>query len=91
MNEPEIISYGREFIVNYQENEFKDSLRRAFIEHKADFITLDSNPHGQRFLSACTAWAIDKNYLYNDRNASDNQSRISSFRLTEEGRKFLKK
>ena len=89
MDEPEIISYGRHFIGDFAPEEFKTSLTRAFKDRRADFIVLDSNMNGQKFLSACAAWAIDQGWLYNDRSQSDEQCRVSSFRLTEMGRKVI--
>ena len=85
--EPEIISYGRNFIDNYSAEEFEASLVRAFKEKQADFIVLDNNYRGQKFLAACAAWTIDKGWLYNDRNQDDGQNKVSSFRLTKVGRK----
>lgn len=60
MDEPEIVSYGRSLVDNYPNKEdFKASLVRAFRERRADFIILDDNMRGQKFLAACVAWAID--------------------------------
>lgn len=87
--EPEIISFGRSFVKDYPEEEFKASLTRAFKEKRGDFIVLDSNARGQKFLAACAAWAIDQGWLYNDRTQEDDQCSVSSFRLTEAGRKAI--
>lgn len=89
MGEPEIISFGRNLINNYSTEEFRASLIRAFKDKKADFIVLDSNISGQKFLAACAAWAVDHGWLYNDKNQSDEQCKVSSFRLTDKGRKAL--
>lgn len=89
MSKPEIIGFGRRFISKYPAEEFKASLVRAFKDGHADFIVLDSNMHGQKFLAACTAWAIDQGWLYNDRNQSDGQCKVSSFRLTKAGKKAI--
>ncbi|OGZ09850.1 MAG: hypothetical protein A3D65_00465 [Candidatus Lloydbacteria bacterium RIFCSPHIGHO2_02_FULL_50_13] len=89
MSEPEIISFGRQFIDKYPTEEFKASLTRAFKNGRADFIVLDDNMNGQRFLAACAVWAIDQGWLYNDNNQSDGQCRVSSFRLTKAGRKII--
>jgi len=85
MSEPAIVSYGRQFLDAYSVQEFKDSLIRAFKDGRADFIALDSNPRGRKFLSACAAWAIDEGLLYNDHNEDDTQQIVSSFRLTKKG------
>lgn len=89
MDKPQIISFGEQFISNYPAEEFMASLVRAFKDGHADFIILDSNIRGQKFLAACTAWAIDRGLLYHDRNQSDGQSVVSSFRLTEAGKRAV--
>lgn len=94
MDEPEIIGYGREcYITRYRPEiyapEFKASLNRAFVSGRADFIILDSNMRGQGFLAACAAWAIDQKWLYNDRNQDNGQCKVSSFRLTEAGKRAI--
>ena len=66
--------------------EFRASLTRAFKDRRADFIVLDDNMGGQKFLAACAAWAIDQGWLYNDHNQGDGQCKVSSFRLTEAGK-----
>jgi hypothetical protein len=92
MTEPEIVAYGRSLVEHFAVKEYRESLKRAFFsEHGADFITLDSNPRGQRFLAACTAWAIDAGLLRHDHSVDDGQSKVSSFRLTERGREELSK
>lgn len=89
MTEPAIVNYGRSFVNDYSADEFKASLVRAFKEKRADFVVLDDNPHNQKFLAACTAWALDQGWLYNDRNKDDGQCVVSSFRLTETGKKAI--
>ncbi len=89
MPEPEIIAYGRQFVKDYTEQEFKDSLTRAFKQNRAGYVILDDNPREQKFLAACAAWAIDQGWLYNDRNEDDDQCKVSSFRLTEDGKKAI--
>ena len=89
MREPAIIGYGRRFISDYTEEELKASLIRAFKDGRADYIVLDDNMHGQKFLAADAAWAIDRGWLYNDRNHDDEQCAVSSFRLTEAGKKAI--
>ena len=89
MSEPAIVSFGRNFVGDYPKKEFKDSLSRAFKDGGADFIILDDNPRGQKFLAASVAWAIDRKWLYNDREQSDGQNTVASFRLTDAGKKAL--
>jgi len=91
MNEPAIVSYGHQFFGNYSVKEYRDSLVRAFVDKRADFILLDDNPRGQKFLAAVVAWAMDEGLLYNDRNEDDNDTRqvVSYFRLTAKGEKEI--
>lgn len=84
--EPAIVGYGRSNIDRFSAQEFLESLQRAFRDRAADFVVLDSNMNGQRFLAAAVAWALDKGLLYNDRNQDDTQTVVSSFRLTKQGR-----
>jgi len=85
MNEPAIVSYGRQHLDAYPVQEYRASLIRAFRDKQADFITLDSFPHGQRFLAASVAWGMDNGLLRNDSNQGDEQDIVSSFRLTVKG------
>jgi len=89
MNEPAIVGYGRHFVDQYPQQEYVECLQRAFKRDRADFITLDDNRHGQRFLAAATAWAIDAGWLYCDRIDEGDQEVVSSFRLTDEGKRML--
>lgn len=86
MTEPAIVTYGRGFINDYPPREFHDSLCRAFKENRADFIILDSNPQGQKFLATSVAWAIHEGLLYCDEIDSGEQQEVSSFRLTKKGK-----
>lgn len=87
--EPVVVTYGRLCIGEYPIQEYIASLQRAFIERRAEFIFVDSNPHGQRFLYACVAWAMDNDIVWHDASVDDSQSISYSFRLTESGRNFL--
>jgi hypothetical protein len=88
-DDPAIIQYGRTLVPNYSSIEYIECLIRAFKTNNANFITLDSHPINQRFVSACAAWAIDGGLLYNDRNEDDGQSVVSSFRLTDKGKEVI--
>jgi|SRR5881394_867089 len=91
---PIIVEYGARGIKSYTEEEHLESIKQAFIDKKADFITLDSNINGQQFLSANVAWAMNKGWLYCSSSAGypedqDAQETIWAFRLTEKGIKEL--
>lgn len=90
-DEPLIVSYGREHITEYRVEEFEQALERAFVAHRADFVLLDDNIRGRKFVAASTAWAIDEGLLYCDRTEDDGQSVVSSFRMTDKGRKLWKR
>lgn len=49
--EPEIITYGRNFIADYSEKEFRESLISAF------------NDHGGLIMLCLTVILMDKNFL----------------------------
>ena len=90
-SEPEILSCGRRHVNDFSPEEFKAALTRAFNNPQTDFVVLGSNRNNQRFLAACTAWAVDCGWLYlhNDKNSDEGQCKIYSFRLTEAGRKAI--
>lgn len=87
--EPQIVTWGRNYVSEYPEQEFVDSLMRAFNRDRADFIVLDGNMRGQKFLAAGVAWAIDRGWLFCDRHEEYDQETVSTFRLTPEGRAAL--
>lgn len=91
MLEPAIIEWGRQNKSEYGVNEYIESLTRAFKEKRASYVVLDDNMRGQKFLAACTAWAIDHGWLYCDKTQSDSQETVSTFRLTEAGKKAILK
>jgi hypothetical protein len=90
LREPAIVAYGRSAMPEYADSAFLDALRRAFVWNAADFITLDSNSRGQRFLAAGVAWALDNGLIFHDRTGSDGQSEVSAFRLTDAGKERLR-
>lgn len=69
-----IIAYGRMPVADDPESEYIECLRRAFCYRKSDFIVLDSNMRGQKFVAARAAWAIDKGWLYHSSTRGDEQS-----------------
>ena len=93
--EPMIVVYGRGNTSLFTPEEYVDSLRKAFVRGGGEPVVLDSNPNGQRFLAACTAWAIDAGLLVHDHSRWDTddevtgQSIISWFTWTEKGRAVL--
>jgi len=88
-NRPAIVNWGGQFINDYPEDEFRSFLIRAFKDGKANFVILDSDPHGQKFRAAGIAWAMNAGLVYNDNNLDDGQQVVSSFRLTELGERII--
>ncbi len=87
--EPLILHFGRSNAAAYTVAEYQDSLYRAFIDSRADFIVLDSFMTGQKFRAAAVAWAVDNGLLYCSDIEDEGQSEIYAFRLTEAGRRWL--
>ena len=77
---------GGEGVSDYLVEEMEASLHRAFVDKKADWIAVDSNPRGQRFLYASLTWALDEGLLYQSGTEEGDQMAIFQFRLTDEGR-----
>lgn len=86
MEEPGILTFGRQHIADYTPEEFEESLKRAFVTYKADYVYLDSSMTGQRFRAAGVAWAVDKGWMRHDTTRDEGQSEIYTFRLTDEGK-----
>lgn len=86
---PEIARYGARYVSYYTDAEYTAALWRAFIQRRADFIVLDDNPRGQKFLAANVAWAMEKGWLYCSQSEDDGQSVVSAFRLTPAGKRAL--
>lgn len=92
MEEPTIITWGRDHIEKYSTEEMLAAVRRGFEGRGEDaYFVLDSFPHGQRFLAAAAALAIDKGLLYCSDEQDEGQSTIWAFKLTELGRATLLK
>lgn len=69
-----LMDWAAQHIDDEPPNEYEDALRRAFVDNRADFITLDSNPRGQKFLAASTLYAIRHGWLYCDQATGDTLS-----------------
>lgn len=68
--------------------EVRQSLRKAFIEHRADFIIIDGWTHPWQSVAA--AKAEELGYLTSTFHDSEEQQySCFRFRLTDEGRKWL--
>lgn len=91
---PSIVAWGKTHIKAYAIQEYIDSFRRAFVDRGADFITLDSNMRGQKFLAASVAWALEEGWMHCSDVGGypldlDAQETVWAFRLTDKGRAEL--
>ena len=91
MNEPAIVGYGRMHVKDYPVGELYDSLVTAFKWCHAKAVILDDCTTGQRFLAAGIAWAIDEGLLYTAQTDEGSQEVVSSFMLTDKGKKEILK
>ncbi len=67
--------------------EREDSLRRSFVKHKADFITMDG--HTNTWLRNTIAYGQEQNWLGEGTEGGDSQWTILSFRLTDLGKEHF--
>ncbi|MBS1722769.1 MAG: hypothetical protein JSS66_07235 [Armatimonadetes bacterium] len=79
---------------DYPEQEFYDSLRRAFTgSNAADYITFDGHVARNKFLRQCIQWGVDNDVLYEDKTTSellsDSQWTVQAFRLTDRGKDWV--
>lgn len=64
----------------YDHDELRASLRRAFIDNGADYIVVDSNPSGQRFLYAAIELGLKERLIYHDETAQGQQHAVYTYR-----------
>ena len=87
--EPMIVEWGRTNMKKFKEDQYESALKRAFVRCACNSISLDSNTAGQRFLAACTAWALDKGYVYQTSQRRYFGDTIYEFELTDAGKAFM--
>lgn len=83
---------------SFPENELEDSLRRAFVEGKADFIIMDGWNYANPFLKESIKYGTNEKLIQRgeDLNEDDilgkgmGQYLAHTFRLTETGKKHFK-
>jgi hypothetical protein len=66
------------------EQEFEASLRRAFVDHRADFIIIDDRR--QRFRGESATFGEERGWLNGRLVQLDDQTSEIRYRLTESGR-----
>lgn len=67
--------------------EYESSLRRAFVDHRADYIVLTSRR--QQFQAEAMNYGIEQGWLKGKWDERDEQSTAFVCRLTPKGRKHL--
>ncbi len=68
----------------YKEAELEAAIKRAFVDHRADFVIIDS--HRDRFLIASAQLGVNKGWLSEKFVEIDEQSSQLQYRLTSEGK-----
>ena len=71
----------------YPEQELEASLKRAFVDGKADYVVICSRR--DRFLLESAMFGVLNNWLSEELKELDEQSSELRFRLTEEGKKHF--
>lgn len=66
------------------EEEFEASLRRAFVDGKADYVAIYSRR--EQFLLESANYGVERGWLTGKLEQQDEQSSRYCFRLTDEGR-----
>lgn len=69
---------------SYPEAELEAALQRAFVQHRADYIVIDSRRH--QFLWEGARMGLDRGWLSCEVVEPDEQSTELRYRLTEAGR-----
>lgn len=82
----------------FTEAEMEASLKRAFVDGKADFIEMDGHAYRNRFLTATLDYALKQNLVYRDKDLNEDdalgkgmgQWSAETYRLTEKGKKHFR-
>ena len=74
-------------MTQYTNEEFEDSLRRAFVERRADFIVITSRR--ERFQIGAANYGVDQGWLVGRMDTRDEQSSAWVCRLTDKGREYF--
>ena len=67
--------------------EYEASLRRAFVERRADFIVITSRR--ERFQIEAANYGVDQGWLKGEMDTRDEQSSVWVCRLTDKGREHF--
>ncbi len=80
---------------DYTENDLEDSLKRAFVDARADYIILDTRRN--KFLIDGIQYGLDKGWLYKGEDIDEDkilgpglgQYFAHTFRLTDNGKEYF--
>jgi hypothetical protein len=81
----------------FEPKDLEDSLRRAFVDKKADFIMVDGHTLQNEFLRESVVLGLEKGLLVQGQPIDEDdrlgrglgQNYAFTYRLTEEGRKYF--
>lgn len=73
---------------DYTSIELEDALRRAFVDHRADFVVITSRR--QQFQIESVNLGIDRGWLHGEGDDRDEQSTAFICRLTKAGREHFR-
>ena len=74
---------------NYTKKDLEDSLRRAFVDKKANFIRFDGHTARNKFLSSAIQHGLDQDLLYFARETGDSQWTEHHYKLSQKGKKYF--
>ena len=72
---------------DYSKDELEGALKRAFVDHRADFVIIDSRR--QQFLIASAQLGKDNGWLFEEFVQYDEQSSALHYRLTDKGKEHF--
>jgi hypothetical protein len=73
----------------FREEELELSLRRAFVDRRADYIIYDGHTARNRFLSASISFGKERGWLTEPQERGDEQWKEYHYRLSKKGREHF--
>lgn len=67
--------------------DYEDSLRKAFVDHRADYIVITSRREQYQIQAA--NYGLDQGWLYSQMDSTDEQSSAWVLRLTDKGKEYF--
>lgn len=74
---------------NYTESDLEASLKRAFVDGRADFIVFDGNISRNEFLTDGIEYGLSKGWLYKGETIDDGQWTTVRYRLSDQGKEYF--